>query len=315
MTKEFDRFDGRISRGRFLTLMAGTGAALASGAVAPPALAQSPVLRRALPGGETIPVVGLGTARVFDVEATPENLASRGAVLKALYAGGGTVIDTAPSYGNAEVTVGRLLADLGTRDRTWLATKVRSHGRDAGIAEMQESFQKLRTDKVELMQVHNLRDTDTQLATLAAWKKEGKIRYTGVTHFRASAQDQLAEYAASGKVDVIQVNYSIDTRDAEKRLLRVCQDKGVAVMCNLPFGRNRLFRKVRGKTLPDWAAEFDCASWGQFFLKYLLGDPAVTCVIPGTSKARHMTDNLGAARGRLPDAAMRKRMVALIESL
>lgn len=295
------------------------GAALgATAALAPafPAAANSPVIQRAIPkSGETLPIVGVGTARVFDIGDDPAVWRQRQAVLQSLFDGGGRLVDTAPSYGEAERVVGELLARMGARSRAFIATKVRTHGKEDGKAEIAESFRKLKTDKIDLIQVHNLRDTDTQLGTLREMKAAGKIRYLGVTHFRPRANDDLAEVMKREELDFVQFQYSLRERSAEEVLLPLARERGIAVLVNLPFGRGRLFRAVKGRTLPGWAAEFGAATWAQFFLKYILSNPAVTCVIPGTDKPEYMLDNLNAGRGLLPDTAQRNRMTALWKTL
>jgi aryl-alcohol dehydrogenase-like predicted oxidoreductase len=292
---------------------AGVAAALPLGLVR---AATSPVLTRPIPRtGERLPVVGLGTAIVFDIGDDAVKRAERRAVIQTMIDGGGRLIDTAPSYGTAEVVVGNLLSSMAARDKVFLATKVRVTEREDSIAEMQESLRRLRTGKVDLMQLHNVSDAKTELRTLKEWQQKGYARYIGITHSQARANDRLAEVMRRERPEFIQLNYSLAERSVEERLLPLAADTGTAVLVNLPFGRGRLFSAVRGKTVPEWAREFDAASWGQFFLKYLLAHPAVTCVIPGTDKPEYMLDNLDAGRGRLPDAAMRRRMVEFWNSL
>jgi aryl-alcohol dehydrogenase-like predicted oxidoreductase len=311
---------GRLySRREMLALTAGVGAAVAF-PLAPAFAAAGPLLTRAIPRtGERLPVVGLGTAIVFDIGDDAAKRAERSSVIQALLAGGGRLIDTAPSYGTAESVVGDLIAAMQVREKVFLATKVRAAGRDAATAEMQQSLKRLRTDKLDLMQLHNVgtsaADAAAQIALLREWKDRGVCRYIGVTHFVESANDRLIELMRGEKLDFVQVNYSMAERGAEQRLLKVAADTGTAVLINLPFGRGRLFNAVRGKTVPEWAAEFDAASWGQFFLKYILAEEAVTGVMPGTDKPEYMIDNLDAGRGRLPDAPMRKKMVEFWNSL
>ena len=232
------------------------------------------------------------------------------------------MIDTAPSYGSAESVVGDLLAEMKVRDKVFLATKVRSNDNAAFVAQMKESQQRLRTPKFDLMQMHNVGFLDramvaSQLAFVREWKQQGHFRYIGVTHSQNQerANDRLIEIMQQEKIDFIQVNYSMAERSVEDRLLAAAADTGTAVLCNLPFARNRLFGAARGKTLPDFAKDFGAVTWGQFFLKYLLGHSAVNAVIPGTDKVEYMLDNLDAGRGLLPDAAMRKRMAAHIDTL
>ena len=304
-------------------LAAGAGLGVAALGLTP-ALAQSkPMLARKIPRtGEPLAVVGLGTAIVFDIGGDAEKRAERSKVLQVFFNGGGRLIDTAPSYGSAESVLGDLLAELKARDRAFIATKVRVAGRERSIAEQQQSQKRLRTDKIELIQIHNVGFADrgevaSQFALLREWKARGTYRYIGATHSQdqASANDRLIELMRQEKPDFMQVNYSMAERSVEQRLLAAAQETGTAVLVNLPFARARLFRAVRGKPVPEWAKEFDTATWGQFFLKYILASEAVNCVLPGTDKPEYMLDNLDAGRGRLPDAAMRKKMVALIDSL
>jgi aryl-alcohol dehydrogenase-like predicted oxidoreductase len=265
--------------------------------------------------GERVPAVGLGTWQAFDVPRDgPERAAAR-ETLRTLVEAGGTVVDSSPMYGAAEQVVGELAADLGLAGKLFVATKVWTSGRDAGIRQMEASFAKLGVARIDLMQVHNLVDTDTHLATLAGWKKEGRVRYLGVTHYTASGYPALEAAIKAHRPDFVQLNYSLAEREAERRLLPLAQVEGVAVLVNRPLGQGRMFARTKGKPVPDWARDIDCASWGQFFLKFILGHPAVTCVIPGTRNAQHLADNLGAARGRLPDAAMRQRMAKLFDGL
>ena len=304
-----------LSRRDMLKLTAGAGAALAFGRL--PAFAQSGLInKRPIPStGEMIPVVGLGTARTFNAESTPEQLAPLLDVMKAFSYMGGTVLDTAPSYGRAEVVCGELMAELELHDKLFVATKVRTEGIEAGIEQMENSMNVLGRNTLDLMQVHNLRDWQNQLATLRDWKAEGRFRYIGITTSSNRQYDDFAAVMEKEELDFVQINYSLGQRQAEERLLPLAADRGMAVLVNLPYGRGRLFEAVEGQTLPEWAAEFDAASWGQLFLKYILGHPAVTCPIPATTKARHAEDNMGAAFGRYPDEAMRKRIVEWFEAL
>lgn len=314
-----------FTRREALVMTAGLGAAAALG-IAPAGAATAaakPLLTRPIPRtGEQLAVVGLGTAIIFDIAGDAPRIAERRTVIETLLAGGARLIDTAPSYGAAESVLGDLLADLKVRDKTFVATKVRATTRDRAIAEMHESQRRLRTQKFDLMQIHNVGFVDrgeiaAQLSLLREWKERGVFRYIGVTHSQsqARANDRLIEIMRTEKLDFIQVNYSMAERSVEERLLPAAAATGTAVLVNLPFARARLFRAVRGKPVPAWAAEFDASTWGQFFLKYLLASEAVTCVIPGMDKPEYVVDNLSAARGRLPDAAQRRKMVEFIDSL
>ena len=301
--------DARLSRRTVLGLMAAAAAGGASrSAGAAPALLERPIPS----SGETIPAVGLGTWQTFDVGASKTERESRREVLRQFVALGGRVIDSSPMYGSAESVVGDLAAEIQVTDKLFLATKVWTSGRDAGIAQMEESLRRLRTQRVDLMQIHNLVDWRTHLATLRSWKQAGRIRYLGVTHYTASAYDELERVLRGEALDFVQLNYSLGEREAERRILPLARDRGIAVLVNRPFSEGDLFRRVRGQALPSWAADVDCESWAQLFLKWILGHPAVTCVIPATSRPEHLVDNMKAGLGALPDAASRDRMVALV---
>ena len=261
-------------------------------------------------GGEEVPVIGLGTWQTFDVghgAAAREPLA---AVLRAFVDSGGRVIDSSPMYGSSEEVVGDLAAALGVLPQLFVATKVWTTGKAAGIRQMEESMRKLRTARIDLMQVHNLVDAANHLETLTAWKREGRIRYLGVTHYTAGGQLDLARLVERTPVDAIQINYSVGEREAERRLLPLARDRGVAVIVNRPFAGGDLFRRLRSRPLPSWAAEIECASWAQVLLKWVVAHEAITCAIPATSQADHVRDNMAAGLGRLPDEAMRKRIAA-----
>ncbi len=294
--------------------------ALAAGATAlmPAALAarSGAILTRAIPkSAEQIPAVGLGTWQTFDVGDADAERAPLREVLKRFVALGGKVIDSSPMYGESETVVGDLAEETGVRERLFLATKVWTTGRNAGIRQMETSMQLLRTSKLDLMQVHNLVDWQTHLKTLRDWKAQGRVRYLGITHYTESAYDDLERVMRAEKPDFVQFNYSIVSRGAERRLLPLSQELGIAVLINKPFEKAGLFGKVRGKALPAWAADIDCASWAQFFLKFILSHPAVTCAIPATSKLAHLEDNMQAGFGRLPDAATREKMAQLVRAL
>lgn len=283
-----------------------------------PAWAANPgqaMLKRPIPSsGETLPVVGLGTADTFNVSPSDASaMAPLAQVLETLMKAGGTLIDTAPSYGEAEAVTGALLArDGGLRKRMFLATKISTRSHDSAMRQVRQSQQALRSDKLDLIQVHNLIDTRNQLALLRDLKQQGVTRYIGITHYTDHAHDDLADLVEKEKPDFLQVNLSIASRNAEKRLLPACQANGVAVLINRPFEDGALFRQVKGVALPKLAAEIDCTSWAQIFLKFIIGHPAVTAVIPATSKPANMADNARAGFGRQPDAALRDRIAALL---
>ncbi|MGB7950457.1 MAG: aldo/keto reductase [Candidatus Binatia bacterium] len=265
--------------------------------------------------GESLPVIGLGTWQTFDVGKAESAREPLKAVLREFARLGGKVIDSSPMYGNSETVVGDLAAELALQKQLFLATKVWTSGRNAGVRQMEESFRRLRTQVMDLMQVHNLVDYQTHLATLRQWKEQGKVRYIGVTHYTASAYEQLARVLETEELDFVQFNYSIAERDAERRLLPLAADKRLAVLVNRPFAGGGLFSKLRGKPLPPWAQNIGCDSWAQFLLKFVISHPAVTCAIPATSKVQHLTDNMGAGVGSLPDAAMRERMASYVAGL
>jgi aryl-alcohol dehydrogenase-like predicted oxidoreductase len=301
MLEEDTAQDGGLSRRELLWLAAG---AVVFGGAAKPA-----ILRRPIPKtGELLPVVGLGTWQTFDAGAAESERAPLREVLRELVALGGKVVDSSPMYGRSEEVAGDLASELKIHDRLFLATKVWTSGRNAGIRQMEESFRRLRAKRIDLMQVHNLLDWRTHLATLREWKEEGRIRYLGVTHYTASAYGELARVMENEPLDFVQVNYSIAEREAENRILPLAAERRVALLINRPFAEGALFRKTGGKPLPPWAAEIGCASWAQFFLKFVISHPAVTCAIPGTSKARHLADNMGAGLGPLPELKTRERM-------
>ncbi len=305
-----------VSRRRALAMGAGLGIAAAL-PLPRMAIAQSgPLLRRPIPRtGEMLPAVGLGTAVIFEFGPNDPQKAERTKVIQNLIEGGGKLIDTAPSYGPAEERVGEILSDIQARDKIFLATKVRVAERAASDAEMRSGLKKLRTDKLDLMQLHNVRVADQSLAHLRDWQSQGICRYVGMTSSFVRDYDAVEKTLAREKPDFFQINYSLADREAEARLLPTAQDAGAAVLINLPFGRGKLFKAVQGRALPDWAAEIEATSWAQVFLKFLLSHPAVTAVIPGSDKPEYMVDNLKAGRGPMPDAALRKRMISFWESL
>jgi diketogulonate reductase-like aldo/keto reductase len=280
-------------------------------------MAEPVMIARPIPSsGEQMPVVGLGTWPVFDVGTGDAARRPLREVVKLLVAGGGRMIDTSPMYGRSEGVVGDIVAELGVRERAFLATKVWISGRQQGIDQMARSASLLRSPVIDLMQIHNLVDWRTQLATLRDMKAKGRLRYIGITHYTTGALGELARILdGEDGIDFVQMGYSLATREPETRLLPVAARRGVAVIVNQPFEQGDLFRRTRGKQLPEWAGEFDCASWAQLFLKYLLGDPAVTVVIPATDKPDHLADNLKAGYGRLPDEKQRDQIRRLWDGL
>jgi aryl-alcohol dehydrogenase-like predicted oxidoreductase len=304
----------QLSRRQLLKAGIGVGASLFLPSTG---LAQTgPLIQKKIPSsGESLPIIGLGTARRYEEITTEAERAPLRETFREFQALGAKVIDTAPTYGAAETVVGDLVSELKIRDSLFIATKVSTRGRESGLAQLDQSFKRLRIPKIDLIAVHNLRDTQTHLRTLREWKQAGRIRYVGIT---TSSDNQYPEFEKTMKaeaLDFIQVDYALDNRDAGERILPLAADRGMAVMVNLPFGRGRLFNAVQGKKLPPWASEFDCATWAQFFLKYIVSHPAVTCAVPGMAKAEYVRDNLAAAQGRLPDAAMRRRMEQFIDGL
>jgi aryl-alcohol dehydrogenase-like predicted oxidoreductase len=300
-----------MNRAEFLQVIAGAVAIAAVPRAFGAGAAAEAMHTRPIPStGEALPVVGCGTARTFDVGTGAAERAPLAEVLRILFAHGGTVIDTSPMYGAAEGVVGDVLAGMKARDRAFLATKVWTTGRDAGVAQMERSFRLLRTDRIDLMQVHNLVDWQTQLATLRAWKQDGRLRYLGVTHYTPSAYPELEAVLRAGPLDFVQLDYALNDRAAEARLLPLAQERGIAVIVNRPFGGGGLLQSVQGRPLPAWAADIGCTSWAQVLLKFVLAHPAVTCVIPGTGRPEYMADNVRAGFGVYPDAALRARMLA-----
>ncbi len=274
------------------------------------------IMKRKIPStGELIPVIGLGTWRTFDVgnDQTARNTLSQ--VLTVLHEKGGKVIDSSPMYGSSEEVVGDLTSQLNFKDDFFYATKVWISGREEGIKQMEESFGKMKREQMDLMQIHNLVDWKTHLKTILDLKEKGKIRYIGITHYTESSYPELEKIINEEKIDFVQFNYSIDVREAENRLLPAAASNGTAVLVNRPFGGGSLFGKVKGKEIPQWARENDMNSWGEFFLKYILSNEAVTCIIPGTSKPNHLLDNIQAGYGKLPDENLRKRMINFINEI
>ncbi len=307
-----------ITRRSFGALSAAAAAAAASASLPQSLAAEATgkMMTRVIPTtGEALPVIGLGTSSSFIVDrADTAAMEQRKAVIQTLLDHGGTLIDTAPSYRGSEGVVGDLVKDLGVTDQAFLATKVRQEGEQEGLEELNASFGLLHSESIDLIQIHNLVDTDRKLGTLRDWQTAGRYRYIGITHWRPGAQEALAPVMESEALDFVQFQYNIEERSAEDRLLPLAAERGIATLINVPFGRGALFQQTQGKALPEWASEF-AESWGQFYLKFILAHPAVTAVIPATNKAHHMADNAGAGQGRLPDAKERQKMIEYVESI
>lgn len=275
------------------------------------ALNQS-MLKRVIPSsGEEMPVIGLGTSRVFDIEPSKNELNVREQILDIFYENGGRLIDTSPMYGMSEEIIGMTAKKFIEKNRFFLATKVWTEGRENGIRQIEESFQKMRADKISLIQVHNLLDWKTQIKTLRSLKDEGRIDYIGITHYKSNAFDEMIKIMNAEKVDFAQFNYSMGEREAEQKILPFCKDNGIATLINRPFMRGRLFRETQKKKLPSWVSDYDIDSWGQFFLKYIISNDAVTNVIPATSKTKNMLDNARAGMGKMLDEKAKKRMLGV----
>ncbi len=283
---------------------------LDAASAAEPVPRASLIARRIPSSDETLPVIGIGTWQSFDVGPAPAERAPLEEVLQAFAELGGKLVDSSPMYGKSEEVVGDIAARLGMREKLFVATKVWTSGKKAGIQQMEESIRKLRADPIDLMQVHNLVDVNTQIATLREWKREGRVRYIGVTHYTAGGHDAVARIIDSQPIDFVQINYSVGEREAERRILPLALDHGVAVIANRPFGGGDLFRRLRSKPLPEWAKEIDCESWAQLLLKFIVSNSAITCAIPATSKVDHLRDNMRAGYGRLPDEKLSARIAA-----
>jgi aryl-alcohol dehydrogenase-like predicted oxidoreductase len=307
-----------LTRKEFLKGSAAAAGLFAAGGItgfAPQALAAG-LAQRAIPkSGEKIPVIGVGTAWIYDVAPNDPKMAILKATLDTFIKGGGSVIDSSPTYGRAEAVVGQLLAELGNRDKTFIATKISTKGEQEGIDSAKESMARLRTDKFELLQVHNIKDTKTQLKTIRRLKEEGKVKYIGITVSSKRRYENFAKIMETEPLDFIQINYSLGQPDSADRILPLAKDKGLAVLINRPFWKGQLFRKAKGKSLPSWAADFDCKSWAQYFLKFSLAHPAVTAAIPGTDRPEYMVDNMAAGIGRMPDAKTQAKMLDYWKSL
>ena len=284
---------------------------LAAGAVRP-SVAQHRIMAKPIPStGEQVPVIGVGTWQTFDVGSGAGARAPLREVLKLLER---NIVDSSPMYGSSESVAGDLIAELGMRDKLFVATKVWTSGRAAGIRQMETSFQRLRVQQMDLMQIHNLVDVGVHTKTLLEMKSQKKVRYIGITHYTSSAYAEVERALKTGQYDFLQINYSLGERDSETRILPLAKEKGMAVIANRPFAEGALFRRVKGKALPPWAADLGIASWAQFFLKWIVSHPAVTCAIPGTGNPKHMQDNLGAGAGKLPDEKERRKMIEFFDA-
>ena len=307
----------KISRRDMLKISAGTGAAALLLNEFPAVAQERPLLMRAIPSsGEEVPAVGLGSARTFSVGASGEERAPLKEVLRLFHEMGGRFFDTAPTYGSSEGVAGQLVQELGIQNDLFFATKISTGGgRQAGIDQQETSLRDWGRDIIDLNQVHNLRDTEIHLRTIRQAKEEGRTRYVGVTTSFGRQYEQMEQVLRTEELDFVQVNYSLGEREAADRLIPLAQGRGMGVIVNEPYNVGRLFGAVSGRDLPDWAAEFDCESWGQFFLKYILSHPAVTVIIPATSDPEHLIDNMGAGMGRLPDERTRTRMEEFFDGL
>jgi aryl-alcohol dehydrogenase-like predicted oxidoreductase len=315
-----------MTRQRFLKLAAASGGVLAAdgllgplgsafaqgGPVYDPAITAKPVQTRPIPSsGEPLPIIGMGTAVVYEIETGDPKFPTLVDSVRAFLQGGGKLIDTSPTYGRAEPNLGEIFKRTGLRDKAFVATKISTSGEKAGIEQVGGSMRNLGTEHFELLQVHNIRDWKVQLKTIRRLKDEGKVKYVGITTSFENSYGEYEQILKTEKLDFAQIDYALDNRKAEQRILPLAKDRGVAVLTALPFGRNRLLAQARGKEIPAWAkAELDCASWANYFLKYLLGHPAINVVIPGTDRPEYAVDNLYAGRGRIPNEQQRQRMVA-----
>ncbi len=303
------------SRRAFLQGLGALGTALSLKPYAASA-ATRPAIKKTIPAtGERLPVIGMGSWKTFDVGDDPAARAVRLQVLQAFFDHGGALIDSSPMYGSSEAVIGYGLKRIKNKDTLFAATKVWTIGRQRGLRQMEASRRLWGVDRFDLMQIHNMLDWRTHWETLKAWKAEGRVRYTGITTSHGRRHGKLEQALLKEPFDFVQFTYNIADREAERRLLPLAAERGLAVLINRPFRRGALFRRVQGKPLPNWAREFDCENWAQFFLKFIVSHPAVTCAIPATSKVPHMVENMGAGFGRLPDAKTRQRMIRYFESL
>lgn len=312
-----------MNRREWIGVTAGVGATLGLTPRLLQALQQGQLLKRAIPSsGEMIPVIGLGSSATFSQVARSEELTALKEVFQAMVSKGASVFDTAPSYGASEEVAGNIVNELGIADKMFWATKVNAAGRGADSADpaavraqIEQSFTRFKQPKIDLIQVHNLADIPTQLGMLKELKKEGRVRYIGVTSTSDRQYDQLEQVMRNEPIDFIGVDYAADNRNAEEKILPLAQERKIGVLVYVPFGRTSLFRRAAGKELPDFAKDIDATTWAQFFLKFILGHPAITAITPATSQAKNMLDNIGGGTGRVPDEAMRKRMVEVVDAL
>ncbi|MEM6581586.1 MAG: aldo/keto reductase [Pseudomonadota bacterium] len=308
-----------IKRRRLIQLSAGLLASSSlplSAAEAQASPAKLPLIQRPIPSSsELLPVIGMGTSRTFDVDASDESLASLRAVLDVFFGGEGTVIDSSPMYGSAESRVGDVLRAMPKPPKVFAATKVWTTGREQGIAQMEQSARRMDVERFDLIAIHNLQDWPTHMDTLKQWKSEGKVRYIGITTSHGRDHETFMDVMRNEPLDFVQFSYNIEDRTAEQKLLPLAADRGIATMINRPYQRGSLFNRSRGKDLPAMAADIDVTTWGQFYLKFILSHPAVTNIIPATSKVSHMSDNMHANFGRVPDAQQRKEMINIFENL
>lgn len=310
MNTSFDR-----KRRQLLKIMGGAGLAATTPILVAKQKSVKTITKPIPSSAEQIPVIGLGTSRVFNVAKDAAELDKLREVTSILASVHNSMLDTSPMYGEAERVAGDLVEDLGVRKQLFFATKVWTTGKQAGIEQMRDSMRLMKTKNIDLMQIHNLVDWKTHIKTLRDWKAQGIIRYLGITHYTESAHDAVIQVMKQTPLDFLQINYSLAEPEAENRVLPLAQDRGIAVIANRPFARGALFQTTRGQPLPAWAEEIDCATWAQFFLKFVVSHPTVTCTIPGTSKARHMLDNQAAGRGLVPDSRMREKMRKFTTSL
>ena len=302
-----------MTRRTLLRLASSAGAALGLG-WNPLAAQPARIITKAIPvTGEKIPAIGIGTNRY--IVGTPEKNAGLMATLKAFIGLGGKLIDTAPVYRTSETILGQLIAELGNRDDLFLATKVEKKDRESAVERMEESIVKLQTPVIDLMQSHQMNAAEKTLPVMREWQEEARLRYVGITTSDTATHPRMLELMNKERMDFIQVNYSLSNREAAEKILPLAAEKGIAVLINIPFARGALFKAVGDRPLPEWAAEFDCASWAQFFLKYVISHPAVTCAIPGATKAHHATDNVGAAYGKLPDETLRRKQEEYFDAI